>query len=272
MKDLKTIICESLLDDEEEIGKNVEINIKTKIKQFLKDNYKGRCKISKTPDSDGKYIVDCEGDLICRNKVHDSITNDFFKFGVIKGDFIFKGTSKITSLEGGPIEVGNRCWYHNVNVETLEGAPKIVKYFECISENLISLNGCPEHLIGFSISSPKLASLKNSPRTVEVYICQDCIKLKNFEGMPNTVTDLYCQHCLGLESFEGCPNELNILAMDDCYQFSKKDITKVHFPKRIKSIYNGNCGWIGEDIIKVCDFDTCTHAKNRAMLYSGWKK
>lgn len=256
MISLRDYIYESVLD-----AQNPEIAIKNAIRGFLKNTYKGRCIIRKTPDTDGKYIVDCNGDLIIKNFVGcPSITNGLFKFGSIKGNFQFHGTSETTSLEGGPEEVGGICRYYNVNVETLEGSPKRTRSFECSSNNLISLKGCPMEVNEFDITSPKLSTLKDSPKSVETYNCSRCTNLSTLEGLPNNVKNLYCINCTGLKSFKGCPDKLRVFSIDNCWQFGQMDITKVNFPKRVETIHNGNCGWLGEDIIKVCDFDTCTHS------------
>ena len=55
MKRLSEYLKESIFDMDE---KDVEKNIKASISKFLKANYKGTFSISKTPNRNGKYVVD----------------------------------------------------------------------------------------------------------------------------------------------------------------------------------------------------------------------
>ena len=267
MKHLNEYIKESLLDVDDF---DLDDAIKNDIKLFIKANYKGRCSISKNPDADGKYIVDCKGDLNSKRRC-DSITNGMFKFGKIGGSFHFEGTPNVTSLEGGPVEVGERCTYFDVGVEDLKWAPKKVNSFTCYSNNLISLKGCPEQVNYFQVCSPKLTTLQDSPKSVELYNCANCPSLTSLEGIPGDVKKLFCDACTSLKSLKGCPEELKSLSIDNCFQFYNMDITKAHFPKKVGYILNGNCGWLGEDIAKVCDFNVCSHANNPLMKNGKWK-
>jgi hypothetical protein len=130
MKNLKEIIIESLLDDEDVILKNQDKNIKDSIKQFLKDNYEGAaaCKISKTPNENGKFVVDCAKSLRVINKSITSLTNGYFEFGFIKGEFECDHCKSLTSLEGAPEKVGGyfRC-IDCKSLKTLEDVPKQLK-------------------------------------------------------------------------------------------------------------------------------------------------
>ena len=58
---------ESILDDDL-VAKTDEM-IKNEIKAFLKENYKGAnlCKISRNPNSDGKYEVSSTKDIEVKN-------------------------------------------------------------------------------------------------------------------------------------------------------------------------------------------------------------
>jgi hypothetical protein len=89
MKNLQEYIEESLLDDIDTLSKNVDKEIKQKIKQFLKDNFKGasKCRMSRKPNDDGKYVVDCKGDVMVKNKSITSLVNDYFVWGKVGGDF-----------------------------------------------------------------------------------------------------------------------------------------------------------------------------------------
>ena len=60
MKSLSEYLKESIFDMDE---KDVEENIKASISKFLESNYKGTFSISKTPNPDGKYVVNSRGDV-----------------------------------------------------------------------------------------------------------------------------------------------------------------------------------------------------------------
>jgi hypothetical protein len=129
MRNLKEIIIESLLDDEDVILKNQDKNIKALIKQFLKDNYEGAsgCKISRKPNENGKYIVDCTKSLRVTNETITSLTNNYFEFGFIKDEFNCACCNSLTTLEGAPKEVGKHFYcYSCKNLTSHEGAPKKV--------------------------------------------------------------------------------------------------------------------------------------------------
>ena len=109
--------------------------IKEVIKKFLKDNYEctGNCKISKKPIN-GKYVVDCSGNLGVENGNITSLTNEYFEFGTIGGIFDCSFCPSLTSLEGAPKKVGG---YFNCSfcpsLTSLEGAPeKVGGTFICV--------------------------------------------------------------------------------------------------------------------------------------------
>lgn len=196
MINLKDIIIESLLDDEDVILKKQDEHIKTIIKQFLEDNYNGAssCKISRKPNKNGKYIVDCKT-LYVRNKSITSLTNGYFEFGTINGNFECLNCKSLTSLEGAP--------------------EKVRGYFDCSNCNrLTSLEGAPEK-VGESFycnNCPSLTSLKGAPREVnDDFCCQGCDSLISLEGAPREVGgDFYCLHCNSLTSLKGMPEKLGM--------------------------------------------------------------
>ena len=154
---MKTLY-ESLLDDFA-IDKIDTKSIKKEIKEFLNQHYLGntlgnKCKISKTPDVDGKYIVDVTArniQAIQGGLTH--LTNQYFKFGVVKVKqaFVCHLCKSLESLEGAPVHLeGNFICYGNPKLTSFEGAPKIVDGdFMCYDcENLKSITGIPETVTG----------------------------------------------------------------------------------------------------------------------------
>ena len=169
MKNLNRYIKESLLDDEDVLMKNTgDEVIKNEILKFLKDNYKGVCKISKKPIN-GKYIVDCSRSLEVKNRNITSLTNKYFVFGVVNGYFYCFDCKSLTSLKGAPKKVGGN--------------------FNCsYCESLTSLKGAPEKVGGsFSCSyCNSLTSLKGAPKEVGgSFYCMDCKQQFNEKDVKN---------------------------------------------------------------------------------------
>ena len=134
MINLKKYITESILDVEDNID-NVDESIKDQIKQFLKNNFKNasKFKISTKPNTNGKYEVSSNGDVVIKNKHITSLTNGSFIWTNIKGDFICHNCDSLTSLKGAPKVVGGlfNCEYCN-SLTSLEGAPeKVCGHFSC---------------------------------------------------------------------------------------------------------------------------------------------
>ena len=183
MKTLKQYIKESLLDDEDKLGSNAINKIKSSIKKFLKDNYSptcvSKCKILDDPNEEGKYVVDCRGDLIVTNKKMVNLTNEYFVFGKVKGSFLCNDCIDLTSLEGAPREVG--------------------EFFNCSNCNsLTSLEGAPEKVdrLFNAYSCEKLTSLKGAPEVVGNFYCYYCRSLTSLKDGPKNVNgDFECSHC-----------------------------------------------------------------------------
>ena len=142
---------ESLLDGDL-VGKTDEM-IKDEIKVFLKENFKGAslCKISRTPNSDGKYEVSSTKDIEVINRNITSLTNGMFIWATVDGIFSCSFCFKLESLEGAPEKVGGGfyCSYCS-KLKSLKGAPKEVKGdFYCVSnQSLKSLEGAPKEVEG----------------------------------------------------------------------------------------------------------------------------
>lgn len=193
MKHLKDIV-ESFFDDELiDDPKHLEKTVKEEIKQFLKENYKGssRCRISRKPNEDGKYIVDCKDDLQSKNTSMERLTTDTFIFGEIEGTFNVSRARSLTSLEGAPKKV--RSFYCN----------------DCVS--LTSLEGAPEDVKGtFSCSwCNSLTNLEGAPQEVVEFYCNSCKQLTSFKGAPEKVGGNFrASGCTGIKSAEGFPKEI----------------------------------------------------------------
>lgn len=248
MKHLKDIVVESFFDDELDDTKHLGNAIKEEIKQFLKNNYKGlsRCKISRKPNEDGKYVVDCKGDLQSKNTSMEHLTTDTFIFGEIEGTFNVSRTRGLISLEGAPKKV--RSFYCNYcfSLSSLEGAPQEVEgTFSCSwCSSLTTLNGAPKACHTFYCYDCKsLISLEGAPEEVVEFYCNSCKKLTSFKGAPEKINGNFrANGCVGIKSTEGFPKEVGgDVDVSDCGFQSHNDIWKISkIGGGLKIHWNGN--------------------------------
>ena len=223
------------MDDDDMIMKDAGKSIKNQIKQFLTENYKkGVCKISKTPDVDGKFIVDCRKDLKVINRNITSLTNEYFKFGVVNGIFDCHDCTSLTSLEGAPEKVGGFDCSRCTSLTSLEGAPKeVTGSFYCNNcTSLTSLEGAPEKVkYGFNCEScTSLTSLEGAPKEVGgAFLCGYYNSLVSLKGAPTTVRHFSCNDCKSLTSLEGAPKEVrDFFVCDSCkVTFTEDDVKQV---------------------------------------------
>ena len=187
MKNLNEYIQESLLDDEVELVNSKDsVIIKPIVLKFLqshyvcfkKDNIEDAVELI-WDDKLKKFIVNSDLSICVKDKSLQSLTNEYFEWGNIKGGFSCENCTKLKSLEGSPRKVGGyfHCGFCQ-SLITLEGAPKEVKgNFDC--------NYC------FS-----LKSLVGAPKEVRNFDCSYCSKLKSLIGLPKKVLNiLFCAHC-----------------------------------------------------------------------------
>ena len=187
MENLKEYIIEGIFDIDDNINK-MDKSIKLQIKQFLKDNFKGHsnCKISRNPNSDGKYEVSCSKDIEVKNKNITSFTNGMFIWVKVNGGFDCSDCNSLTSLEGAPKEIGRSFYCVGCNsLQSLKGAPKEVGGdFYCHScHSLTSLEGAQEVVGSFSCRGCKLlTSLEGAPKEVGMnFNCCECDSLISLE-------------------------------------------------------------------------------------------
>ena len=211
---MKTLY-ESLLDDFEKL--EASTNPINEIKQFLEDNYSNsdKLKISKEPNKDGLYEVDCTSCSYVEviNKEIASLTNGLFVFTNVK-HFWCSWCKNLTSLEGAPKETkfGFRC-VGCINLKSLKGAPeKVGEHFECFNcESLTSLEGAPEK-VGYNFhcgGCRNLTTLKGAPKKIKgVFDCSSCVNLTSLEGAPKEVgVEFNCSVCTNLKTLKGAPKK-----------------------------------------------------------------
>ena len=167
MESLQNYIIEAMGSEDKQAIRET----KNKIKEYLKKYYIGASymKISKTPDTDGKFIVTTA--YIETKTLTDisSLTNGLFKFGPCETLEIVN-VRKLTSLEGAPQEVERDCKIRICpDLKSLEGGPKNIKgSFECSNTGIISLEGGPTEVEGdYEVNDNNdLKTLKGAPKKV----------------------------------------------------------------------------------------------------------
>ena len=217
MKTLK----ESLLSDIDDILDDGDVKVPhVLIQEYLENNYRGNWTISKRPDKDGKFIVNSRGEVHHKGN-NNRLTNDMFKWGKVK-KFIIKFPQDLESLEGCPREVVEFQCISTEKLKTLEGGPEICKgdYLIQFAKSLESLKGAPEKIGGkFNCSyCCKLTSLEGGPIEVELsYRVNECANLKSLNGGPKYVGATFdCCECNSLESLEGGPEDVRHFYCDLC--------------------------------------------------------
>ena len=123
-----------------------------------------------------------------KNFISEDKNGFIIDFGKITGDFCCN-ESRLTSLKGAPIEVGEK--------------------FDCSYNRLTSLEGAPQRVGGsFDCGGNQLTSLKGAPQTIErSFYCYEN-QLTSLEGAPQIVGgDFECQSNQ-LTSLKGAPQEV----------------------------------------------------------------
>ena len=152
MKNLRSYINENYLDESAwDIEDNIDDDNKEfvidEIKNFIEDNYINfnikNCEFI-FDKKKGKYIVNCNQQVVLKSSVATQLTNELFEWGVIGGDFSCAYCPKLKSLQGTPeiVEGGFNCVGCN-KLSSLKGAPKEVgRNFNCVGcSSLHSLDG-----------------------------------------------------------------------------------------------------------------------------------
>lgn len=184
--------------------------IKEEIDKFMQVNYRNpKYTVSKKPDKNGKFVVNCRGDLSLR-AIAKELTNELFVFGKV-ANFICFDNRNITSLKGAPVEVEtiNCGWCYNLT--SLEGCPQIIKdsakFNDC---NITSLHGLPKIVDGdLNLSGTDIVDLEGSPERVNGYFAiNECHCLKSLKGAPKYIAGNFeCSECENLVSLDGGPQD-----------------------------------------------------------------
>ena len=238
MRRLKDIY-ESILDDKFASDKNVDHQLQREIVlKWIQDNYTlapHKLKIFKRPNKDGKLIVDYDANIYPLTLKLDakSITNDFFIWRNVKGEFNCSGNGNIQNMNGAPSNVHNIHIAGCTNLTTLEGGfntcnhfkirhcPKITNLkgvpnsYSSLTcehcENLTSIEGCPEKTHEFVIRSCGVTSLKGGPKKCDIFAIKDC-PIQSLEYAPDATRTFNCTGC-NIISLKGAPKKVEFF---DC--------------------------------------------------------
>jgi hypothetical protein len=118
--------------------------------------------------------------------------------------------------------------------------------FNCRSNNLTTLEGCPIKVGHFNCYDNKLTSLEHSPKIVGNFGC-DGENITSLEGLENTYINgmLYVQNCENLYSLKGFPKKVGSFH---------------HWYTPIKPIYN--------TFIQECDYETMRRFNKFDVIYT----
>jgi hypothetical protein len=111
--------------------------------------------------------IDIVGSIFCSMVKYKQIP---FRFGVVKGDFIFRNSALVT-LENSPrrIEGSFDCSYNNL-IDLYNGPIYVGKNYNCSNNLIISLNGSPSMIHGdMDCSNNKLTDLNSKPHIIDGY-------------------------------------------------------------------------------------------------------
>ena len=119
----------SILDDIDVQLKTGDETIKTHVKQFIKENYdyNGEIIISDEPNKDGKYEVSLTGDVKVKNKELTSLTNEYFIWKNIGGNFYCCNCQMLESLEGAAENISGNYYCVNCHSLSLDNVSEKIK-------------------------------------------------------------------------------------------------------------------------------------------------
>jgi len=168
-----------------------------------------------TINNDG--TVDVDGDV---NFTSESFIRKIkklpIKFNNVNGSFDCANL-ELETLEGCPRIVKGDFICKNNYLKTLEGGPEEVGgFYFCKNNELTSLKGAPNECESFNCQNNELTSLKGAPSECESFNCQDNY-LTNLKGCPQIISEsLICSNNK-LTSLEGAPVKVKSLLCQNNY-------------------------------------------------------
>jgi len=181
-------------------------------------------------NSDGSYSF--KGDLDLSHIGLKSLSDLGIVIDRVEGDF-YCGDNYLTTLRGGPKEVGKSFYCNNNYLTTLRNSPeevggsfncsynrlitfeggprKVGKSFICRHNLLTTLRGSPEEVgESFICSHNRLTSLQGAPEKVNGdFLCYNN-KLTSLQGSPREVGGNFCCFDNNLTSLRGAPEKVGI--------------------------------------------------------------
>jgi len=134
--------------------------------------------------------------------------------------------TNITSLKGCPLKTHNFICSYN-KLESLEYAPRETKNFLCIGNKLTNLLYSPKIIEGiFDISSNNLTTLEGCPNVISGSFNIFGNKLKSLSDGPDVVDGYYNCAYNELTTLEGCPTI--VYDTFDCYHNHITDLSTIN--------------------------------------------
>jgi len=172
--------------------------------------------------------------------------------------------NKLTSLKGGPEEVGFAFDCCNNELTSLEYGPKKVgKIYFCYSNRLTSLEGAPEEVETFMCDHNELKDLKGSPKIVEKGFTCTKNPLTSLQGAPEKIGEEFsCDYFVIRNGRWGIDEWIRILVEGD--EKAKKLILTILTEDILDK-------WILEDPTRICNLDVTPDLKAGVIKRTGIK-
>ena len=151
--------------------------------------------------------VDVTGDVIIDYKTLKIMPP--VQFGVVTGNFNCDG-NELTTLQGGPTEVGGNFYCSSNQLTTLQGGPtKVGGYFVCAYNELTTLQGGPTEVgKNFYCNDNQLTTLQGGPTKVGGYFNCSNNQLTTLQGGPTEVGGNFNCSNNQLTTLKGAPTEV----------------------------------------------------------------
>lgn len=175
------------------------------------------------------------------------------QFGKVEGNFIWKHSDYLKTLEGFPTEVtgGFDCSFNELT--SLEFSPTIVKSFNCSGNKLTSLEYAPMVREGFDCANNLLTTLEGAPKEIPTYFHCYNNKLTSLQYAPRIIGSSFNGGDNPITSLEGISDIIDSVEEFDIWS-STKHITSggigLILIENLKNIRLPVDNMIAEDIIR----------------------
>ena len=231
---------ESLLDDEDDLIKSTDKDLKNKRKQeiikYIEDHYwianihGNQLKPSRAVKINTKdWTVD-----ILNKKENIYTVSPEPKFGIEPTRELFP-TGGL--FKWGKINAMYKVW--GCKMEECEGKPDSIHTVYLTRMHDINLSALPDDVFKLEIFDCDIETMQGCPKDIEVCQLTSCNKLKSLKGMPDEIYFLNIQYCRSIKDLIGIPKKIKkYLWLDRCSSLKslkgldKDSIRGAHFNYR----------------------------------------